>query len=82
VIFEPQAALGNVRDTRRVVLQCYRREADGGFVRVYAGTGPFTSLDLTAFVVVATEGSVARLRVRDPRAMIECSPPLRVATLS
>lgn len=68
VIFDPQAALGQARDPQRVALQCYRREADGGFVRVYAGAGPSASVELAAFLDVATEGSIARLRVaRDPQ---------------
>jgi len=63
VIFDPQAALGEARDPQRVPLQCYRREADGGFVRVYAGSGPLASVELAAFLVVATDDAVARLRV-------------------
>lgn len=63
VIFDAQAALGQARDPQRVPLQCYRREADGGFVRVYSGAGPFASVELAAFLVVVTEGVVARLRV-------------------
>jgi len=69
VIFDPMAALGQARDPQRVALQCYRREADGGFVRVYSGAGPFESFELEAFLVVAThaKGSVARLRVSRDR---------------
>ena len=63
VIFDPQAAVGQARDPQRVALQCYRREADGGFVRVYSGAGPFASVELAASLVVVTEGAVARLRV-------------------
>jgi Uma2 family endonuclease len=63
VIFDPQAALGHARNPRRVALQCYRREPDGGFVRVYRGPGPLHSFELAAYLLVVTEGSVARLRV-------------------
>lgn len=63
VIFDSQAALGQARDPKRVALQCYRREADGGFVRVYTGGGPFASFELAAFLHVVVEGDVARLRV-------------------
>jgi len=67
VIFDPAAALGQARDPDRVALQCYRRDADGSFVRVYNGPGPLASFELAAFLVVVTEGGVARLRVtRDP----------------
>lgn len=68
VIFDPQAALGQARDPQRVALQCYRREPDGGFVRVYAGAGPYASAELAASLVVVADGTVARLRVaRDPQ---------------
>lgn len=63
VIFDPQAALGQVRDQQRVALQIYRRQADGTFVRFYSGAGPFASHELAAFLVAVTDGGVARLRV-------------------
>lgn len=79
VIFDPQAALGQARDPQRVALQCYRREADGGFVRVYAGAGPFASSELAAFVVVVTDGTVARLRVARDREGRDLVPTAREA---
>ena len=51
------------RDPQRVALQCYRREPDGGFVRVYTGKGPYASVELAAFLLVVLDGAVARLRV-------------------
>jgi hypothetical protein len=68
VIFDPDAATGVApKKQNRVALQVYRREADGGFVRVYSGDGPVASAELGAFLVVVEQGVVARLRIaRDP----------------
>lgn len=62
VIFDPEAACGRTSAKERVALQVYRREADGSFVRVYAGEGPSRSEELDVHLVVVREGPVTRLR--------------------
>ncbi|MCU0684578.1 MAG: Uma2 family endonuclease [Polyangiaceae bacterium] len=67
VIFDPDAASGQSRHPERVPLQIYRRTLDGAFARVYVGRGPTPSAELGAFLVIAFEASVPRLRLaRDP----------------
>jgi hypothetical protein len=67
VIFDPDVALSSERRGKRVPLQVYRRDADGAFVRVYAGEGPTPSEELDAFLVVKGDGAAVRLRIaRDP----------------
>ncbi len=60
VIFDPDAAPDQVE---RTPLQVYRRQADGGFVRVYRGGGPAHSAELGAWFVARREGLVVRLRI-------------------
>lgn len=63
VIFDPEAAASAERRGERVALQVYRREADGVFLRIYAGDGPAPSQELDAFLVVTREGGAVRLRI-------------------
>jgi Uma2 family endonuclease len=63
VIFDPEIALSAERRGPRVALQVYRRDADGAFVRVYAGEGPAPSEELDAFLLVKRDGGVVRLRI-------------------
>lgn len=63
VIFDPEAALNPDRRGQRVLLQVYRRDADGAFVRVYRGDGPARSEEIDAFLVVRREGGAVRLRI-------------------
>jgi Uma2 family endonuclease len=60
-IFDPDAVMGAAVPAR-VPLQIYRRDADGAYVRVYAGPGPAPSKQLGVFLVARREGAVARLR--------------------
>jgi hypothetical protein len=46
-----------------VPLQVYRRDADGAYVRVYAGPGPAHSKELNIWLQARREGPVARLRL-------------------
>ena len=65
VIFDPEIAQGVVGGEDRRAITVYRREEDGGFVRVYGGDGPAWSSELEAWVVVrreAVEAELARLR--------------------
>ena len=67
VIFDPQRVTGQATRHGRVPLQLYRREADGAFVRTYAGDGPVESDVLGAWLLVTRDGRAARLRIaRDP----------------
>jgi Uma2 family endonuclease len=61
VIFDPDAVVGKASGGGRTPLTIYRREADGGFVRVYAGSGPARSVELSAWIVSGSDGKVARL---------------------
>ncbi|MBI4705841.1 MAG: Uma2 family endonuclease [Deltaproteobacteria bacterium] len=61
VIFDPEAATGAVAHVDRVALQVFRREADGTFLRAYAGDGPARTMQIDAWVVVRREGAAARL---------------------
>lgn len=64
VIFDPDAVTGIAPKRHgRVAFQIYRREADGGFVRVYSGAGPARSAELGAWLVAHRQGPVARLRL-------------------
>jgi Uma2 family endonuclease len=64
IIFDPRAAVRReLRSARRVPLQLYARQADGTFLRLYAGDGPTRSSVLDAFLVVRVEGDSARLRL-------------------
>ncbi|HSO00312.1 MAG TPA: Uma2 family endonuclease [Candidatus Nanopelagicales bacterium] len=63
VIFDPAAVTEGAKRARRVPLQVYRRDADGAFVRVYAGEGPAESAELGGFLVVVREGAAPRLRI-------------------
>jgi Uma2 family endonuclease len=63
VIFDPEAVLGLGQGQGRVPLQVYRRDADGAYVRVYAGPGPAHSKELNMWLVARREGAVARLRL-------------------
>jgi hypothetical protein len=63
VIFDVEAKAHRPRGAKRVPLQVYRRDADGAFVRVYAGDGPAHSAELDAWLVVRREGEVSRLRL-------------------
>ena len=66
VLFDPAVVTRSSEDDRergRVPLQVYRREADGALVRVYAGTGPVQSRYLGLWLVVWSDGAVARLRL-------------------
>jgi Uma2 family endonuclease len=60
----------------RVPLQLYRRDEDGAFVRVHAGSGPAESRELGAWLVVLVhgEGPSARLRVARDAAGAELVP--------
>ena len=62
VVFDPEPVLVRAR-SERVPLQVYRREADGSFVRAYAGDGPARSAELDAWLVATAAGPVARLRL-------------------
>lgn len=62
VIFDPDAVLGMGQGQGRVPLQVYRRDADGAYVRVYAGPGPAYSKELDIWLLARREGPVARLR--------------------
>jgi Uma2 family endonuclease len=61
IIFDPEAALP--RRGRRVVLQVFRRDAEGALVRVEAGEGPTHSAELDAWLVVQRGPAGARLRI-------------------
>jgi Uma2 family endonuclease len=63
VIFDPEAVLGAGEGQGRVALQVYRRDADGAYVRVYAGPGPARSKELNIWLQARREGPVARLRL-------------------
>jgi Uma2 family endonuclease len=63
VIFDPETAASPERRGARVALQVYRRDADGAFLRIYAGDGPAPSQELDAFLVVKREGGAVRLRI-------------------
>jgi Uma2 family endonuclease len=63
VIFDPEAVLGAGEGQGRVPLQVYRRDADGAYVRVYAGPGPAHSKELNIWLQARREGPVARLRL-------------------
>ncbi|MCK6593479.1 MAG: Uma2 family endonuclease, partial [Polyangiaceae bacterium] len=63
VIFDPDAVLGAGQGQGRVPLQVYRRDTDGAYVRVYAGSGPAHSKELDIWLVARREGPVARLRL-------------------
>lgn len=63
VIFDPEIAASSERRGARVPLQVYRRDADGAFLRIYAGEGPAPSQELDAFLVVKRYGGAVRLRI-------------------
>jgi Putative restriction endonuclease len=58
-IFDPSAP----GKSERFLLQVYRRDADGSFVRVHSGGGPVRSEELGVWLVVQGEGPSARLRL-------------------
>jgi Uma2 family endonuclease len=62
VIFDPEASPADASRVR-VPLQVYRRGADGAFVRAYRGDGPAWNEELQAYLVVANEEGVPRLRI-------------------
>jgi Uma2 family endonuclease len=55
-IFDPAAIAGTARAAARVPLQLYRREDDGAFVRVHAGSGPVESRELGVWLLVRGGG--------------------------
>lgn len=59
-IFDPHAGASRAG---RVLLQGYRRDDDGAFVRIHAGAGPIFSPALDAWLVVVGAGAEARLRL-------------------
>jgi Uma2 family endonuclease len=64
VIFDPEAACGRAGAPGRVALQQYRREADGSFVRTYAGAGPVVqAAEIEAWLAIQRVGPIALLRV-------------------
>jgi Uma2 family endonuclease len=63
LIFDPDAVVGQARGGGRTPLTLYRREPDGAFVRVYAGTGPVRTAELAAWFVAVADGRVARARI-------------------
>ncbi|HEX2692046.1 MAG TPA: Uma2 family endonuclease [Kofleriaceae bacterium] len=63
VIFDPEIAASSERRGARVPLQVYRRDADGAFLRIYAGDGPAPSEELDAFLVVKRERGAVRIRI-------------------
>ncbi|MBX3274700.1 MAG: Uma2 family endonuclease [Sandaracinaceae bacterium] len=66
LVYDPQAARG-VAPAPRVPMTVYRREADGSFVRTYAGAGPARLESVDAWAVACPAGGVGWLRVaRDP----------------
>ena len=68
VVFDPEAAAGRAAASERVPLQVFRREPDGGFVRVHRGPGPARSEELDAWLVTPLSGDAADLRLaRDPQ---------------
>jgi len=71
VIFDPEAAAKRSRRTVRVALQLYRREADGGFVRVHSGNGPIYSKELQIWLFVRRDGEEVRLRLARDEALTD-----------
>ncbi len=70
VIFDPEAATGLTANPERVALQMFRHEADGAFLRVFAGAEMVRSDELDAWLVVCREGDVATLSIaRDPEGL-------------
>ncbi len=63
IIFDPEAATGAAPSAERVALQVFRREADGGFVRVHRGDGPARCDEIDAWLMVRREGAAASLGV-------------------
>jgi Uma2 family endonuclease len=74
VIFDPEIAASPERRGVRVALQVYRRDADGAFLRIYAGDGPAPSQELDAFLVVKRDGGAVRLRIALDAAGAEVVP--------
>jgi Uma2 family endonuclease len=62
-IFDRCVAMGQTTDPERYVFQSYQREADGSFVKTYAGPGPVYSQQLDVWLLARVEGSEPRLRV-------------------
>ena len=66
-IFDRDLLMNPRSDPERHVLQLYQREADGAFVKTYAGPGPVYSPQLGLWLLARVEGSEPRLRVsHDP----------------
>ncbi|MBI2375933.1 MAG: Uma2 family endonuclease [Deltaproteobacteria bacterium] len=65
VVFDPIAVFGSEGRLPRVALSIFRRDADGVFLRVYAGPGtqPVRCEEIDAWVVVRVEEGIARLRI-------------------
>jgi Uma2 family endonuclease len=61
VVFDPEALLAH--RGRRVLLQVFRRDAEGALVRVETGEGPAYSAELDAWLVVQRGPAGPRLRI-------------------
>ena len=74
VVFDPEVATSQVRNSERVPLQVFRRDADGAFIRVHRGDGPARSDELNAWLVIEREGAAATLRVARDAAGVSLVP--------
>jgi Uma2 family endonuclease len=65
VLFDPEGkGPGEEHDAdSRVLLQVYRRDEDGAFVRVYQGDGPARSEEIDAWIVSRAEGGLITPRL-------------------
>jgi Uma2 family endonuclease len=63
VIFDPQVAAHPSPPAGRVLLQAYRRDPDGAYVRIHVGAGPIWSAALDSWLVAVGEAEEPRLRL-------------------
>lgn len=63
VIFDPHVAAHPSTSTERVLIQAYRRDPDGAYVRVHRGAGPVWSAALDSWLVIVGDAEETRLRL-------------------
>jgi Uma2 family endonuclease len=82
VVFDPEAACARAGAPERVPIQVFRREVDGGFLRVHRGGEPARSEELDAWLVVMRDGEAATLGVSRDASGLDLVPTLEQARLT